>query len=262
MKEEIQNSSQYVKHHLENWVIGNPGTFWSIKLDVFLMSIFLGVLFLILFRWAAVKASTAEPGKLQNFVEFIVEWIDDTVAESYSRPRGFVTPLAITIFVWVLLMNFMDLVPVDLVPWLISLVSGVPYKDVTFKIVPTANAEITFGLAIMVFLLIIFYNLKSKGILGLTKEILVAPFGPWLFPINIAFRIIDELVKPLSLALRLFGNIFAGELIFILIAVLPWWIQWSLGGIWAIFHILVVVIQAFVFMMLSVVYLSMAQDKH
>ncbi|MCF6764511.1 F0F1 ATP synthase subunit A [Thiotrichales bacterium 19S3-7] len=258
-------SSGYVKHHLHAWQIhfgDNTSAFWTIDLDTMIVSILLGVLFLGAFYLVARKATSDVPGRFQNFVEMICEWIDNTVAESYHRPRGFVTPLAITIFVWVLLMNFMDLIPVDLVPWLISRIGGIPYHEAYFKIVPTANPSLTFALSISVFILVIFYNLKAKGIFGLTKEMLTSPFGPWLFPLNVAFRLIDELVKPLSLSLRLFGNLFAGELIFILIALLPWWIQWSLGGLWAIFHILVIVIQAFVFMMLTVVYLAMAQDEH
>ena len=238
------------------------GGFWTLDLDTMIVSILLGVLFLSAFYFVAKRATADVPRGFQNFVEMICEWVDNTVAESYHRPRGFVTPLAITIFVWVLLMNFMDLIPVDLVPWLISKISGMPYNHTYFKIVPTANPSMTFALSITIFLLVIFFNLKAKGFFGLGKEMLSSPFGIWLFPLNIAFRLIDELVKPLSLSLRLFGNLFAGELIFILIALLPWWIQWPLGGLWAIFHILVIVIQAFVFMMLSVVYLAMAQDDH
>ena len=154
-------------------------------------------------------------------------------------------------------MNFMDLVPVDLFPKLLSYL-GV--QD--FRCVPTADAMITFGLSLPVFFLIIIYNLRAKGFKGLGKEILVSPFGAWLFPINIVFRLLEECVKPLSLSLRLFGNLFAGELIFILIALLPWWIQWTVGSAWAIFHILIITIQSFIFMMLTIVYLTMAQENH
>ena len=258
----INSSAEYVQHHLNGWVIGQKGTFMSINMDTMIVSWVLGVLFLGLFYIIAKRAQLGVPGKLQNFVELLCEWVDNTVADSYHRPRGFVTPLAITIFVWVLLMNFMDLVPVDLIPWLISVISGKDYSSVQFKVVPTADPSLTFALSISVFLLIIFFNLRAKGIFGLGKEMLSSPFGIWMFPLNIAFRLLDEIVKPLSLSLRLFGNLFAGELIFILIALLPWWIQWTLGGLWAIFHILVVVIQAFVFMMLTIIYLAMAQDDH
>lgn len=151
----------------------------------------------------------------------------------------------------------MDLLPVDFLPR-IAAACGLPY----FRAVPTADVNLTFALSLSVFILIIFYNCKIKGFRGLSKEILCSPFGPWLFPLNIVFRIIEECVKPLSLALRLFGNLFAGELIFILIALLPWWIQWTAGGIWAIFHILIITIQAFIFMMLTVIYISMAHESH
>ncbi|MFT6834764.1 MAG: F-type H+-transporting ATPase subunit a [Francisellaceae bacterium] len=268
--EHLMTSSQYVQHHLTSWMFdfstGNFGpskSFWAIDLDAMIVAITLGIMFLSIFYIVGKKASSEKaPKGILSFVELLTEWIDNTVAETWYRPRSFITPLAITIFVWVLLMNLMDLLPVDLIPWVISLVSGTPYSHVYFRVVPTANVSFTFGLSITVFLLIVFYNFKSKGPIGLAKEMLSSPFGPWAFPLNLAFRLIDEVVKPLSLALRLFGNLFAGELIFILIALLPWWIQWSLGGLWAIFHILIIVIQAFVFMMLTVVYLAMAQDDH
>jgi F-type H+-transporting ATPase subunit a len=154
-------------------------------------------------------------------------------------------------------MNFMDLLPVDLIPTLLSL-TGVEH----FRAVPTADVNLTFGLSLSVFFLLIYYNFKAKGAIGLGHEVLTKPFGAKLFPLNIAFRLLEECVKPLSLSLRLFGNLFAGELIFILIALLPWYIQWPLGGVWAIFHILIITLQAFIFMMLTIVYLSMATETH
>lgn len=154
-------------------------------------------------------------------------------------------------------MNVMDLLPVDFFPTLAH-VFGVNY----FRSVPTADPNATFGMSIAVFFLVIFYNFKIKGGLGFTKETLVFPFGRWLFPLNILFRAMEEGVRPFSLSLRLFGNLFAGELIFILIALLPWWIQWTVGGVWAIFHILIISIQAFIFMMLTIVYLTMAHETH
>ncbi|MFZ9035213.1 MAG: F0F1 ATP synthase subunit A [Francisellaceae bacterium] len=258
---ELLTSSEYVKHHLHHWQIKlGDSAFWTLNIDTLIVSIALGVLFLGLMYAAARKAKAAEPGKWQNFVEMTLEWIDNSVASTYHYKRDFVTPLAATIFIWVLLMNFMDLIPVDLMGWLIAHLGG--SSENYFRLVPTADPNLTFGLSISVFMLIIFYNLKAKGGFGSLKELFSAPFGIWLFPLNIAFRIIDEVVKPLSLSLRLYGNLFAGELIFILIALLPWWIQWTLGGLWAIFHILVIVIQAFVFMMLTVVYLNLAQEAH
>ena len=164
--------------------------------------------------------------------------------------------IALTIFLWIFSMNLMDLLPVDLVPRLLH-----PFGIDHFKVVPSADPNATFAMSLTVFALIIFFNIKAKKH-RLFKELLTFPFGPYLFPINIAFRIVEECVKPLTLSLRLFGNMFAGELIFILIAILPWWAQWPPGGIWAVFHILVITLQAFLFMMLTVIYLSMAHDAH
>lgn len=261
MAGENLTSSEYVRHHLNHFQLSfGDSPFWTLNLDTFIVSIVLGVFFLSLMYCAAKKATSNTPGKLQNTIEFICEWIDSSVADNYHHKREFVTPLAITIFIWILLINFMDLIPVDLAGCLILLFGG--SADLNFKVVPTADPNLTFALSISVFILILAFNLKAKGGFGLLKEVFSAPFGIWAFPLNIAFRVIDEFVKPLSLSLRLYGNIFAGELIFILIALLPWWIQWTLGGLWAIFHILVIVIQAFVFMMLTVVYLNLAQDDH
>ena len=258
---ESLTTASYVKHHLNHWQLSfGEGAFWKLHLDTLLVSIILGVFFLVVMYIAAKKATAGKPGGFQNAIESICEWIDSAVADVYHHQRNFVTPLAITIFVWVFLMNFMDLIPVDLIGWLIANLGG--SNDDYFRLVPTADSNLTFGLSITVFLMIIYYNLSAKGGWGFFKEILSAPFGIMLFPLNIVFRLIDEVVKPLSLSLRLYGNLFAGELIFILIALLPWWIQWTLGGLWAIFHILIIVIQAFVFMMLTVVYLNLAQEKH
>lgn len=256
-------TEEYVQHHLQHWqlnlhtgTIGNGG-FWTLNLDTLLVSIILGICFLGFFRWIAVRAVEGVPGKVQNFIEALLEWVDNTVKEIFHADNPIIGPLALTIFTWVLLMNFMDLLPVDLLPRLMGF-AGVDH----FKSVPTADPMLTFSMSITVFCMIIYYNLKVKGGFGLLKEMFVAPFGPWLFPINFVFRLLEECVKPLSLALRLFGNLFAGELIFILIALMPWWIQWTVGGAWAIFHILIILIQAFIFMMLTVVYISMAYEKH
>lgn len=258
------DSSAYVQHHLRHLMFNLhtykfgyfPGDFWAINVDTLSISILLGVLFLGLFAWVGHRAKTGIPGPFQNFVELIIEKVDEIVNESYGRKSRLIAPLALTIFVWVFLMNAVDLLPVDLVSRTLSLF-GVPY----FRAVATADPMLTFALSLSVFFLIIFYNIKLKGF-HLAAEILSQPFGWKFLPINILFRIIDECVKPLSLALRLYGNLFAGELIFILIALLPWWIQWPLGVAWTIFHILIITIQAFIFMMLTIVYLSMAHDTH
>lgn len=261
--ENPKNAAAYVQHHLEhlplnlhNFTLTNGG-FWTLNLDTMIVSITLGIIFLYLFHLVARKIVVGVPSKLQNFVEMMVEFVGKTVKESFHGKSKLIAPLALTIFIWIFLMNFMDLLPVDLLPRILSLF-GVPY----FRSVPTADPNATFGMSISVFLLIIYYNLKIKGWRGFGKEMLVSPFGKYLFPINVTFRVLEEVVKPFSLALRLFGNLFAGELIFILVALLPWYIQWTFGGVWAIFHILIIAIQAFIFMMLTIVYLSMAHESH
>jgi len=228
--------------------------FWVLNLDTLIISWLLGIVFILLMRFTAKRMTVNIPGLWQNFIEFIFEWVDGLVKESSGKESFFIGSLALTIFIWTFLMNFMDLLPVDLTPKLASFLGA---KD--FRAVPTADWLTTFGLSIPVFFLIIFYNIKAKGFKNFGKELLIAPFGPWCAPLNIMFRLLEECVKPLSLSLRLFGNLFAGELIFVLIALLPWWSQWTVGSLWAIFHLLVITIQSFIFMMLTIVYLSMAQ---
>ncbi len=255
----VITQADYIEHHLTNWTSGGSG-FWSIDLDTLSVSIVLGIIFLLLFALLARCATRTPgvPGRWQNFVEFCVEAVDKTVRQSSQHAdTRLIAPMALTIFVWVFLMNFMDLIPIDLFPWVFKYV-GIQH----FRPVPTANPSLTFAMSIVVFILIIFYNLKCKGLLGLTKEMLSKPFGWYLMPINVAFRLIEEFVKPISLSLRLFGNLFAGEIVFILIAMLPWYLQLSLGMIWTLFHVLVISIQAFIFMMLTIIYLSMAQETH
>ena len=252
--------SEYIQHHLHHWqwVMVKNSSFWVLNVDTILVSIVLGFLFVLSFWLVARKANTGVPAKWQSFIEVLVEWVESSVKETFHQKNDLIAPLSLTIFVWVFLMNFMDLIPVDLFPRLMGY-AGVSH----FKLVPTADPSATFALSITIFLLVIYYNFKAKGPLKLGKEVLSKPFGIWLFPINVVFRFIDELVKPMSLSLRLFGNLFAGELIFILIAaLLPWWIQWTVGGVWAIFHILIILIQAFIFMMLTIVYISMAHEGH
>jgi F-type H+-transporting ATPase subunit a len=223
-----------------------------------LVSAALGLLFLIPFYIAARRATAGVPGPFQNFVELLVSFADNTVKDSFHGKRDFIAPLALTIFVWVLLMNFMDLIPVDLVAGVAHWFGYDPY----FKIVPTTDVNATFGMSLPVLAMILFFSLKNKGFGGFTMEMLTHPFGKWLMPFNLVLNIVELLAKPVSLALRLFGNLYAAELIFLLIALLPWWLQWALGGPWALFHILVVPLQAFIFMMLTIVYLSMAHDTH
>lgn len=270
-------TGEYIAHHLQNlqvcrvddaWVwnqcAGNP---MAINVDSMFFSVLLGLVFVLIFRNAAKKAKSRQPGKMQAFVEIIISFIDSSVKDTFHGKSSLIAPLALTIFVWVFLMNLMDLIPVDWLPML-GLAAGVPY----LKVVPTTDVNITFGMSIAVFCLIIFYTVKSKGVLGFIAELTLHPIAPprkgaglLAAPFIIAFNLILEIValvaKPLSLSLRLFGNMFAGELIFILIALLGVW-QLPLHFPWAVFHILIVTLQAFIFMMLTVVYLTLSMEKH
>ncbi len=272
-----QTSGEYIAHHLQNlqvckvddgWVwnqcAGNP---MAINVDSMVFSVVLGLVFILIFRGAAKKASADKPGKMQAFVEIIIDFIDSSVKDTFHGKSSLIAPLALTIFVWVFFMNLMDLVPVDWLP-MIGAAVGVPY----LKVVPTTDVNITFGMSISVFCLILFYSVKNKGFGGFIGELTLHPIAPPLkgigliaAPFIIAFNFILEsvalLAKPLSLSLRLFGNMFAGELIFILIALLGIW-QLPLHFGWAVFHVLIVTLQAFIFMMLTVVYLALASEEH
>ena len=278
-------SSGYIEHHLQNlqvckaetgeWIWNNcTGNFWTINVDSMFWSVLLGVVFIVLFRSVAKKSSAGKPSKLQAFVEIIVEFVDSSVKDTLHGSSRLIAPLGLTIFVWVFLMNLMDLIPVDWIPEISKLV-GIPYM----KVVPTTDVNITFGMSIAVFFLIIFYTIKNKGVMGFIGELTLHPIAPptkglglVAAPFIIAFNFILEsvalLAKPVSLSLRLFGNMFAGELIFILIAIMFSQNIWlGLGGGvlhlgWAIFHVLIVTLQAFIFMMLTIVYLSLASEKH
>jgi len=247
--------TEYISHHLHHWTIGDG--FWSLHLDTLIFSWILGTVFLLGFYWIAKHATADVPSGWQNFAEMMLEFASKLVTDTYHGKSALIAPLALTIFIWVFLMNAMDLLPVDLLPLLGGFI-GLHY----LRAVPTADPNLTLGLSLSVFLLIIWFNLSSKGIKGLLVEMTCRPFGVWLWPLNLFLRIIEELAKPLSLGLRLFGNLYAGELIFILIALLPWATQWPLGVAWAIFHVLIITIQAFIFMMLTIVYLSLAEDSH
>ena len=267
-------ASGYIQHHLQNLTFGqlpNGGWgfahtaaeakemgFWAFHLDTLGWSVALGLIFVLIFRMAAKKATSGQPGALQNFVEVLVEFVDGSVKDSFHGRSPVIAPLALTIFVWVFLMNSLKWIPVDYIPGLASAM-GLPY----FKIVPTADPNGTFGLSLGVFILILFYSVKVKGFGGFTKELAFTPFNHWsLVPFNLFLEILGLLTKPLSLALRLFGNMYAGEVVFILIALLPFYVQWTLNVPWAIFHILVIPLQAFIFMVLTVVYLSSAHEEH
>lgn len=274
-EESGSNVSRYIEHHLTNLKFdlahmrfdAHADGFWVLHVDSLGFAVGLGLLFVILFRAVARGATSSEPGPWQNFVEMLVEFTDNQVRDIFHGRSRLVAPLALTIFVWVFLMNFMDLIPVDALPALAH-AAGVDY----LKVVPTTDLNVTFGLSLTVFALVIFYSIKIKGGWGYAKEFLTHPFGWWLAPFNLMLKLVEELAKPVSLSLRLFGNLYAGELIFILIALfslgaglslltIPLFItQLLLGAAWAIFHILVVTLQAFIFMMLTIVYLSMAHE--
>ena len=248
-------ATSYIIHHLTPLSVGEG--FWSFHLDTLFFSLLVGAVLVFVFKTAADKAISGVPGPLQNFVEMIVEFVDTQVKDSFHSHSPLIAPLALTIFVWVFLMNFMDLFPVDLLPGLASLM-GIDY----LRVVPSTDLNATFAMSISVFILIIFYSIKVKGIIGFGKELLFTPFGPWMMPFNLLLKLVEELAKPISLGLRLFGNLYAGELIFILIALLPWYIQPMLSLPWAIFHILIITLQAFIFMVLTIVYLSLAHEDH
>ncbi|MFZ1827939.1 MAG: F0F1 ATP synthase subunit A [Candidatus Competibacteraceae bacterium] len=255
MSESGHSATGYIVHHLTNLKIGEG--FWTIHVDTLFFSISLGALFLWLFMKAAKSATSDVPGPLQNFCEIMIDFVDTQVKDSFHGRNPVIAPLALTIFVWVFLWNAMDLVPVDLLP-AIAAVFGIPY----LRVVPSTDLNSTFGMSIAVLLLVYYYSIKVKGLGHFTMEILTHPFGKWFMPFNLLLRIVEDLAKPISLGLRLFGNLYAGELIFILIALLPWWIQFTLGWPWAVFHLLVITLQAFIFMVLTIVYLSMAHEDH
>ncbi|HSR63413.1 MAG TPA: F0F1 ATP synthase subunit A [Gammaproteobacteria bacterium] len=287
MASENLTPTSYIQHHLQNmtwgrlpagyeradghvlsdsiWTLAHSPEeavdmgFWAINLDSMGWSIALGVLFCYVFYRAAKKAHTGVPGTWMNFLEMIVEMVDKSVKESFHAKSNLVAPLALTIFCWVFLMNLMDLVPVDWLPSLAALISGDPH--LYFKVVPTTDPNVTFAIAFSVFFLIVFYSIKFKGVGGFIGELTLQPFGKWMIPFNFLLESVNLLAKPVSLALRLFGNLYAGELIFVLIAMLGFW-QLPAHFVWAVFHILVIILQAFIFMMLTIVYLSMAAEHH
>ncbi|CAL4041851.1 ATP synthase subunit a [Buchnera aphidicola (Takecallis arundicolens)] len=266
----ISNPVKYIHHHLQHLQINikklifpndhTTKTFWIINIDSILFSLFLGIIFLLFFYYIIIRLSIKNPSKFQIFVELIIEFINKNVKDIYSGNNVLVAPLALTIFIWILLMNTMDLIPIDFIPYLLNVTFDIPYC----RIVPSADINVTIAIALVVFILIIFYSIKTKGINGFLKELITQPFNSYLFYlVNFFLESITLLSKPISLALRLFGNMYAGEMIFILISgFLPWWLQWTLSVPWAIFHILIIFLQAFIFMILTIVYLSMATKTH
>lgn len=256
--------TSYIQHHLQNLTFKvDEGGFWTLHVDTLVMALLMGGLMVLMF-WLATRRPTAGvPGKWQAFVEICLEFVDRQAKDTYHGPSKLVTPIAITLFFWILLMNLIKMIPADFIAQPLHLL-GVDY----FKPVPTADVNATLGMSISVFFLMLFFALKSKGLGGFTHEFLTAPFGKWMMPFNLILNIVEWLSKPVSLAMRLFGNMFGGEIVFLLI--------WVLGGAgligalagglfglgWMLFHLLVIPLQAFIFMMLSIVYLSLSEDAH
>jgi len=285
-----ETASEYIQHHLTNltvcrkdgdWVWNEcKGNFWAVNVDSMAFSLVLGLVFCFLFYRVAKKATTGRPGRLQAGIEWVVDFVNSSVRGMYHGKSKLIAPLALTILAWILLMNTMDLLPIDVLPGLAG-VAGVPY----LKSVPTTDVNVTFGMSISVFLLILFYSFKVKGPIGFAKEFLMHPIAPptkgiglivapVVMVLNLVLELPGFLARPLSLSLRLWGNMYAGELIFILIALLLFQVELHLGAglilrafgtlvlhmAWAIFHILVIALQAYIFMMLTIVYLSQAND--
>jgi len=282
-------TSSYIKHHLQNLTYGQnaDGTwgfaasaqeatemgFWAVNVDTIAVSLILGALMMWFFRGVAKTISSGVPTPAQNFAEMIIEFINDTVRGSFSGGKNdLVAPLAFTIFVWVFLMNLMDLLPVDALPMLVAqgaaAMFGADPHHVFFKVVPSTDPNATMGMALVVFGLMLFYSFKVKGAGGFIGELALEPFGKWALPINLILETVTLLAKPFSLGLRLFGNMYAGEMVFILIATMygAGLLLGPVAGVlqigWAIFHILIITLQAFIFMVLTIVYIDMAHQHH
>ncbi|URJ28692.1 F0F1 ATP synthase subunit A [Blochmannia endosymbiont of Camponotus sp. C-046] len=262
-------SQEYIGHHLYHLqfdlstfsLVGseNISSFWVLNVDSMFFSILLAVLFLLIFGRLATVATYEAPTKLQVFIELVILFIDDNVKDMFHGKNKLIAPLSMTVFVWISLMNAMDLFPIDLLPVIAQYILGLP----VLRVVPSADVNITSSIALNVFVLVVYYNIYTNGIRGFFKGLVYHPFNhPTCIPINFILEVVGLISKPVSLSLRLFGNMYAGELIFVLISgLLPWWGQWILNLPWAIFHILIVILQAFIFMVLTVIYLSTAHDR-
>ena len=267
--------TEYIQHHLTNWSWQfGDSPFWTLNLDSLLWSAMMGLLFIVSFA-VAVKISKrsvdAPPTGFRKYAEGVVTMVDNNVKDSMHVSSPLIAPLAITIFCLVLFMNAIDLFPVD---WWSTVVAERGIGLEHFKSVATTDPNITFGMAITVFLLVQYYSIRIKG-LGYAKEFLFHPFDHWaLIPFNVVLNLVEQIARPVSLALRLFGNMYAGELVMILIGLFAltkgwpvsigaaslWGLQFVLGFLWGAFHVIIVLLQAFIFMMLTIVYLSMAHQ--
>lgn len=285
MSSETITSSEYIRHHLQNLTCSlqqghfhcahtaeeaKAMGFWAFNVDTLLMSFVLGTVFLFFFSRAVKSPAPGVPNGMQNFVEWVIEFIDNSVRGSFSGKNNLVAPLALTVFIWIFLMNLMDLIPIDWVPMLATKL-GLSH----FKVVATTDPNATFGMSISVFFIVLYYSIKEKGLGGFAAELSLQPFGKFGLPVNIFLEGVNLIAKPISLSLRLFGNMYAGEMIFILIAIMgSTWAGFTLGSAtmfgsqillslgWGIFHILIITLQAFIFMTLTIVYLDMAHQEH
>ncbi|HWL63318.1 MAG TPA: F0F1 ATP synthase subunit A [Steroidobacteraceae bacterium] len=269
------SATDYIDHHMTHFNVGEG--FWSFHVDTLVMSAVLALIVMFVFGRAARQATSGVPGRFLAFIEIVFEFVDNLVGEIYHGNRRFLVALSMALFTWIVAMNTMDLLPLDL-PSNIAGLAG--QEHAYWRILPTADLNGTLAMALVVLALIVFFSLKAKGFGGYGHEWLSAPFGIWLFPFNIFLNAVELLSKPVSLAMRLFGNMFAGELLFMLIALLGlaatqafaggahvsgsvfFLTQVLLGGVWAIFHILIVLLQAYIFTVLPVVYISMAEEHH
>ena len=292
MAKELTTES-YIQHHLTNLTCGKTPDgwtcdpykveqmgFWAFHVDSLFWSIALGALFIVFFKAAMPKKidSNSAPTGAQNFVEMSIEFVEDNVQSLFGSVKNtLIAPLALTVFVWILLMNLMDLVPVDFLPVLAGHIAyavageGVEWisspESFYFKVVPTTDPNITLGMAFAVFILTIYYSITVKGLKAFIAELTLHPFGKWLMPVNFVLEMVNFIAKPISLGLRLFGNLYAGEMIFILIALMLFFSSIPIGMlgfglhlVWALFHILIVALQAFIFMALTIAYLAMAHE--
>ncbi|HXA47733.1 MAG TPA: F0F1 ATP synthase subunit A [Burkholderiaceae bacterium] len=271
--ENAPTATEYIKHHLTHLQSSpNTGIFdmHMFNVDTVFWSLLIGVIGIVLMRMAAMRATSGVPGRFQAAVEFLVDYVDDQSKAIVHGDRTFIAPLALSVFVWVLLMNSMDFLPVDMFSAIIR-ATGTTNIFSHLRVVPTADVNGTLGMAMAVLALMLYYNVKIKGFGGFAHELFTAPFGahPALWLPNFGFNLIEFIAKPFSLGMRLFGNMYAGELIFLLIALLgstaTWWgfgLHVALGTVWAIFHILIVALQAFIFMMLTLVYIGQAHEGH
>ena len=265
--EQELNATSYIQHHLSfNAQSVGEHPFWTLNVDSLVTGLILGIVATLLMWLVTRGASTGVPNKRQAFIELLFGFVDDQVKGIFHGKRGFIAPTALTVLVWVLLMNAMDFLPADIMAWILTQV----FHQHEFRIVPTADVNTTFALSLSVLLLSIYFSIAVKGLGGWIHELFCAPFGsnPILWPFNFLFNMVEYVSKPLSHSLRLYGNMYAGEIIFLLLWL---WAATSLSGAffgailgvgWSIFHILIVVLQAYIFMMLTIVYISMAHESH